>query len=186
MNFPYSSQMNWYAKRAVRTAGWPGVVAMLLLACCAGAWFLVLKPTKSRIETLQHETRSLRSQSRVNTPVGPKVPNPSEQLDLFYKYFPSKSTAPDWMAKLYSAAAQQNLMLEHGDYRLTHEKDGKLWRYGIVLPVKGPYIQVRKFIAQVQGEIPHLALDGITFSRQKINDPVVDVQLQFTLYLGES
>jgi hypothetical protein len=112
------------------------------------------------------------------------VLNPADQLAAYYRFFPKQDTAPDWMGKLYASAAQQGLNLEQGEYRLTHDRDAKMTRYDIVLPVKGGYLQLRKFIAQALADVPTLSLDSISFGRQKVGDIAVDAQLKFTLYLG--
>lgn len=88
------------------------------------------------------------------------------------------------MEKIYAAAAKFNLNLDQGDYQLVQERDLKLARYEMVLPVRGDYVQIRKFVALALSEVPTLALDGISLTRQNITDPTVDAQLRMTLYLG--
>ena len=63
---------------------------------------------------------------------------------------------------------------------------GKLWRYEIVLPVHGTYPQVRVFLAQVLTKIPHLALQSVSFERQKVGDAMIEANIRLTLYLGEN
>lgn len=89
------------------------------------------------------------------------------------------------MSKLYNAATQQNLALEQGEYRLAPERDSKLTRYDVTLPVKGGYLQIRKFLAQSLTEMPALALESVSFSRQRADESMVNAQLQFTLYLRQ-
>lgn len=89
------------------------------------------------------------------------------------------------MSKLYNAATQQNLTLEQGEYRLLPERDSKLMRYDVTLPVKGGYLHIRKFLAQSLIEMPALALESVSFSRQKADESMVNAQLQFTLYLRQ-
>ena len=56
-------------------------------------------------------------------------------------------------------------------------------RYQIVLPVKGSYLQVRRFLAQAMRDTPGLALEGISFQRQEGDAPVLEAQLRLTVYL---
>jgi len=177
-------QLFWYTRHYVGALGWPGAVAMLLFVMSAAICFFLVKPVQDRVVALQREAKNLRLPLQATSPKQ-KTLNPAEQLAEFYRFFPRQDSASDGMAMLYNAAAEQNLILEQGEYRLMHDRDDKLTRYEVVLPVKGGYVQLRKFIAQALADVPSLSLDGITFSRQKIGDAVVDAQLRFTLYLGE-
>ena len=156
---------------------------MLLFVASISFGCLFLKPMQDRIAALQRDAKSLRLEARTGMPKEKGV-NPVEQLAQFYRFFPSQEAATDVMAAMYTAAAEQKLNLDQAEYRLVHDRDGKLSRYEVTLLVKGGYVQVRKFVARAMGAVPTMSLDGITFSRQKSDDAAVDVQLRFTLYLG--
>ena len=174
----------WHLKRYAAALGWSGMIALLLLAGSAAFVLLMVRPAQEKVASLQREAKSLRAQSRIKASA-PKIINPADQLAEFYRFFPREDTVTDAMAVLYNAAAQQNLILEQAEYRLVHGRDDKLTRYEVVLPVKGGYVQVRKFMAQALTELPNLSLDAMTFSQQKIGDIAVDAQLRFTLHMGK-
>jgi len=183
MRFLPMNRLFWHVRRYASDFGWPGAVAMLLFAASAAFVFLSLTPVRDRVAALQRDAKNLRLQSKASAP-REKALNPAEQLGEFYRFFPRQESVPDGMAALYNAAAQHNLNLEQAEYRLAHDRDGKLTRYEVVLPVKGGYVQLRKFIAQVLADVPSLSLDSVTFNRQKIGDDGVDAQLKLTFYLG--
>lgn len=160
-----------------------GYAAVALFIGTVAFVYLYLTPLQNRIAHLQEEAQALRDKSKSKLS-GKKNNNPAEQLAEFYRFFPKEDSAPDAMAIVFQAAAQQNLMLDQAEYHQAHDRDSKLMRYEIVLPIKGSYIQVRKFIAQALADVPNLSLDSMTFSRQKIGDSSVDAQLRFTLYLA--
>lgn len=174
-------RISWHAQRMATAFGWPAMAALLVLVSCIALTFLFLDPLKDRIASIKRDAQALRAQSKTLV-VAPKVLNPAEQLEAFYRFFPDEESVPDAMGVLYNAAALHNLNLDQADYHLSTGRDDKLMRYQIVLPVKGGYVQVRKFIAQALAEIPNLSLEGITFNRQKIGETLVDAQLTFTLY----
>lgn len=178
-------RMAWHTSHAVTSLGWIGALAAALIMMSAAFGLFILRPMQHHISELQQEAAVLRMQASVKLSSKQTNLNPAEQLASFYRFFPKQDTMSDWMAKLYGAAAQQNLNLEQGEYALAHDRDSKLTRYDIVLPVKGGYVQIRKFIAKAMADAPSLSLDGMTFSRQKIGDSAVDAQIRFTLYLGE-
>jgi hypothetical protein len=173
----------WHIRRYSQAFGWPGAAAILLSVLCACFVFFIQKPLQERVATLKQESAMLRVLSK-SKPSDQKILNPADQLVEFYRFFPKQDTVSDWMEKLYAAAMQQGLNIVQGEYRLAHDRDGKNTRYDIVLPIKGGYVQLRKFIAQTLVDVPTLSLDGISFARQKIGDQTVDAQLRFTLYLG--
>ncbi len=174
----------WRIRHAAKAFGVPGMGAMLLFLTCALFLFVVLMPLQKQVQAIQSE--ALRFSARPKARIIQVVKStPADELAQFYAFFPFEETIVDDMAKVYAAAAQQNLLLEQGEYRLAPERDSKLTRYGISLPVKGGYVQIRKFLAQALADVPNLALDSVTFGRQKADEAAINAQLQFTLYLRQ-
>lgn len=61
------------------------------------------------------------------------------QLATFTRNFPTLSEAPGWILRMHQIAANNDLALETGEYRLTNVKDGGLARYQVTLPLRGGY-----------------------------------------------
>jgi hypothetical protein len=110
----------------------------------------------------------------------------AEQLSKFYGLLPARGARTELLERIYAAAALHNISLDQGDYRPIRTADGKVGLFEIVLPVKGSYIQIRKFVAQALLDVPTLALDSISLSRQKITEPTLDAELRFTLYMEKT
>lgn len=177
-------QVTWHIRRLASLFGWPGAAVVFGSLICVMFVLLVLQPLGERLGILHKEAASLQLQTKPQFNSQKRL-NPVDQLDQFYRFFPRQDAIAERMAKLYGAAAQHNLNLEQGEYRLIPVRESKLARYEIVLPIKGGYLQLRKFVAQVLTEVPNLSLDAITFSRQKIEDSSIDVQLNMTFYLRQ-
>ena len=64
------------------------------------------------------------------------------------------------------------------------DRNWKLTRYQLTLPVKGSYRQIRGFIAQVLTDVPASALEEIGFRRDTVGTDRIDARLRLTLYLG--
>jgi hypothetical protein len=75
-------------------------------------------------------------------------------------------------------------VLDQAEYRPLPDPEGRLTRYQILLPAKGTYPEVRRFLVQAGSEIPGLAVDGISFQRQQIGDSALEAQIKLTLFLG--
>ena len=175
-------------KRGLDRLSREGVAGLGLLALCLTFYLSALRPTQVKLDQLHANMVSLREkiQNTANT-MRTSRDAPAEQLSTYYKFFPSQTSAPDWLEKIYRAAQDQNIQLEKGEYRTNREKAGKLMRYQIILPVKGTYLQLRKFLAAVLAGIPIASLDHISFERQKIGDEVIEAKIKLTLYLeGEA
>lgn len=175
-------RLSWYAHRMLRSAGWPNIAAMALSAAVMAFYFLMLAPLQRNLSDFKYEVESLRG--KVATRRGaPVAPGASGQLAAFYGFFPRSDVLTETLGGLYDAAAKQNLVLDQGEYHLAPAQEGRLVRYDIVLPVKGPYPRLRSFIAQVLKDNPSLALAGITFNRQAAIDIGVEAQVRLTLYM---
>lgn len=110
--------------------------------------------------------------------------DPEADLAAFYAALARPANAPELLRRLHRAAQTHGLRLEQGEYRPLADPGGKLTRYQILLPAKGTYPEVRRFLAQAGREIPGLSLDGISFQRQKIGDEALQAQIKFTLFLS--
>jgi len=180
----FITRLIWRAGRFTAASGWPFAAGLLLLVLSAAAWRFALAPTRERTHALAVAIADLHSHPQRPT-FDAKALSPSAQLAAFYRRFPGQDSTSDLVAKLYAAAERQNLLLEQGNYRLLESgPDAHLARYEIALPIKGDYVSLRTFIAQVLEELPTLSLDAISLSRAGADAPVVNAELRFTLYLG--
>lgn len=170
---------------ALSRIGWPGVVGATLLAFCLAFYASTIVPGEAELARLQQDAVMLQEQLRRSEHlIRAGLNTPSGQLAAFYHALPTANSTPDWLEIIYLAAQEQNLKLEQGDYRTAREQVGRLTRYQITLPVKGPYLQIRQFVAAVLSQVPAASLDAIKFERQKIGESTIEAKIKLTLYLG--
>lgn len=164
--------------------GWVGVTGIALLTFSLAFYFSAISPAQTKVAELQLEARTRLEQALkpAQTTVADQD-SPTAQLAIFYRHFPAHHSAPDWLEKIYVLAREQNLQLEQGEYSTTREKSGKLTRLQVTLPLKGSYLQIRKFLADILSEVPIASLDNVKFERQKIGDSEIDARIKLTLYL---
>ncbi len=115
-------KMNWHLRRQLNNLGWPGIVGLGLLAFCLMFYFSAIRPLNSQLEDTRKQVQVLGKYIQPTRPADEVSANPAEKLSGFYKFFPKSSSTPDWLAKIYSAAEQQNLVLQQGEYRLVHDR----------------------------------------------------------------
>jgi len=169
------NRLAWETRRFLRAAGIAGAAGIACAAAGLVVFVLGVEPAGREIDGERHALEKLQSrvsQAQRGAAAGPRTT--AERLGAFYAFFPRVEALPDWLDKVFAAAARQSISLEKGEYTLARERDGKLARYQLLLPVKAPYPQLRAF------------LDSVTFQRESIATPQVEAQFRFTLVLGGS
>ena len=175
----------WLARQALERAGWQGAAGVGLLVVSIILCATALPARIAERDGLRQEIDGLRARYLMSGGAVDVTKSPREdQLATFYGFFPKLTTLPDWLERIYDAADANGVALEAGEYRLIQERDWKLARYQLTLPLKGSYTQVRGFVAQVLNEIPAAALDEVAFKREAIGATALDVRVKLTLYLG--
>lgn len=181
----FASRSLWHVRRLIRAVGWPGMAGFTAGILCALFHFQAVQPLQGQLAEIVRHTDELRGKVAARrTEV--VAADPAGQLAEFHAYFPNGDAMADTLDRVYAAAVQESLILEQGEYRLAPEAGGRLMRYDIVLPVKGPYPKLRRFLARALRENPTLALESVSFNRQAVMTIGVDAQVRMTLYLGKA
>lgn len=179
------ASLRWHVRQWLGLLGWHGLVGIAIAMAAVAIYFIAIDPAKAKTRELQQEAMSIRAFSRANA----DAPKSSALgydawLEQFYRLLPAKASAPDWLRIIFAAARSQSLGLEQGEYKVTIDKNGRLLAYEIGLPVRGTYVQVRKFVGEVLEQIPAIALDEIAIKREAINANRIDASIRFTLFLN--
>lgn len=173
----------WHLRRSSERLGLLGVVGLGLLAFCGMYYFSTLQFEQNQLKLLQREFDAMQASTATNQ----KAQQPGDQLKTFYEFFPSVNTAPDTLlARLHEVASANDVTLDQGEYRLVRNEGDKLVHYGVVLPIKGDYIHIRKFLSQALVDIPYVSLDSVEFQRQKISDATLEAQVRMTFFLVDN
>lgn len=172
----------WQARHLRQYLNVPTLLALALLLASAVVYEELVLPGSAELAALSNDMARMRALAK-NVVSDEKPLSPEEQLTEFYAFFPSNAAQSDVLDRLFSAAAEASLALPQGDYEWSKERMGLLIRYGIALPLKGPYPGLRRFMAQALKENPALSLDAVSFGRQTVTDNGVEALVHFTLYL---
>ncbi|MCB1985310.1 MAG: hypothetical protein H6936_07925 [Burkholderiales bacterium] len=178
-------QLRWQVARL----GNMGKVGVGLLVV-AGIFFLgAVLPEKSELETLKERAELLELQVKSETSGGEhfiekKLTN-DQALQAFYEFFPRFDSSPFWIRELVRIAQKQGVEINSSEFRLTFERDWRLSRYEMILPVRGRYSQIRAFMAETLETIPALAITGFAIKRDNVQSAQLDVRFEMSLYLNE-
>ncbi|KPG89084.1 pilus assembly protein PilO [Pseudomonas sp. RIT-PI-q] len=167
--------------------GIPGLagLAMLTLALVYGLGGLM--PDWHSLQTLSQQTREAGeylAKVEDGTVAAPVVPQ--RQLDDFRSKLPSQPQATVAIDKIYALAAQEHITLARGEYSLGIDPKTHLARYQILLPVRGSYPQLRRFLHALLGQLPAVGGGGVEFQRKKIADTDPTGRIRMTLYLSRA
>lgn len=178
------SMLMWKISDYCARIGYSAALAMAVLLGCGIVHVLLLQPVVQQTDALRTEIGLARKSIGSSAGTGVESGRGSDsELRTFYEAFPGQQKMTDLLGRIYRAASENGIMLQRGDYQLHAEPDLALLRYEISLPVRGGYLDVRRFLAQILNDVPSLALEGLVFTRQRINDPGIEAQIRLALYL---
>lgn len=175
-------QLNWHLRRLSRGMDWTLTLALGLAAFGTAFYFSTVAPALAHQSELRERFAQLRAVTSLPTEDAP-AHDPQTDLATFYASLAQPGKVPDLLRRLHRAAADQRLVVEQAEYRPLPDPAGRLVRYQILLPAKGSYPQVRRFLAQATRELPALAVNGVTFQRQHVGDELLDAQVKLTLFV---
>lgn len=161
----------------------PGKLGVGMLILALVVVFAAILPQEKIKNTLKQKVRSAQAK-QAEFPEQIKL-NDDQALQVFYDFFPRSDSSPFWINDLDKIARNRGMEVSRGDYRLVLEKEAKLARYEIQLPVRGSYPQLRAFIADALQAIPALALASVTIKRENIQTGRIDANLGMYLYLND-
>lgn len=169
----------------MKNLGLPGIAGVVLVAFSIGGYLSIVFLEHSRLEELTQDVAAERKRldmSRLN-PEG-DVHSSGAQLHAFYEFFPARQKVPNLFKAIYSAAHDESIVLSQGEYKYSLGKAGRMGIYQVNLPVKGSYIQIRKFIVKVLNSVPSAALEEVSFRRETVSRGDLEAKIRFSIYLS--
>ncbi|MEJ6654813.1 MAG: GspMb/PilO family protein [Pseudomonas sp.] len=165
--------------------GWPGLAGLLCLLLALGYAMFGLLPSWQQLQSLEQQLqlgaeRAQRIADGLEAPVI-RIVQPFDEL---HRTLPAQLEATTAIDRIYVLAGQQNIALESGEYSLGIDPKTRLARYQIILPVRGSYPQLRRFLHSLLGEMPGLVLEDVDVQRKNISDRELNGRLRMTLYLS--
>ncbi len=157
----------------------------------AGIFFLgAVWPAMNELRALEARAEVLQSQARQrllsgDTPMVEKKLTNDQALQAFYAFFPRFDSSPYWIRELVRVAQKQGVEINSSDFKLTFERDWRLSRYEIIMPLRGHYSQIRGFMAEALEAVPNMAITGFTVKRDNIQSTQLEMRLEISLYLNE-
>ena len=176
-------QLRWQAARL----GTIGKTGLGLFVVAAIFFVAAVLPQDTTLQTLKKQAKKLQAQSQQNqnkAAIGKEISG-DQALQIFYDFFPRIDSSPFWIRELSDIAKKRGVEINSSEYRLVLEKDSRLARYEMILPVKGQYAQIRAFMADALQAVPAMAISGIAIRRENVASTQLEVRLEINLYLNQ-
>lgn len=166
--------------------GWPTLAgaALVLLGLAYGA---SLVPQWQQLQALRVQTGEADVQLlQLQRGERKAVVAQDDPLQDLHKQLPAQPQATEAIDRIYSLARSEKINLARGEYSLGVDPKTHLARYQILLPLRGTYPQIRRFLHALLGQLPALVLEDIDLQRKRIGDSELTGRVRMTLYLSRS
>ena len=172
------------SRALVKAWRWPGIAGLscLTLALVVGLiWLPSLEHESAALSAAltATERRAATLTARRLVPVTP----PATPAQRFREGFPAAADRQDRLAVLLTLVAKNGLDSRRSEFRLTQDRDFGLLRYTVIMPVAGPYSQVRRFLEEAQAHDPALSLDRLRLRRASTSASVVETDLTWSFFM---
>ncbi len=182
MSRRWLARLRYYVERL----GAGGAVGIGLLAFSAVFYVSAVMPAREQRDALELRRNALSVRlERLQSEGAAPAETPALKLARFLQYFPPLAEAPRQVLEIHAAAAKNQLRLENGEYRMIDDDASRLMRYEIRLPIKGPYVNIRRFLLDALSRVPGMTLDGVSIKRETIGARNVEAKVQFSVLLAD-
>jgi len=131
-------RLRWQTERL----GPAGKLGFGLLVFSAVFFLVAVLPRQEESKALMAEAKAL--ETRVRREPSAESGSPRRRLQgdqalpAFYEFFPKLDSSPFWIGELVRIAGERGVEISGTEYRMVREKDLKLARYEMMVPVRLP------------------------------------------------
>jgi Tfp pilus assembly protein PilO len=161
--------------------GWLPVVVAGLLAVALAAQFVLLPILQEKTQVIQRSLADLQTGSQTS-------PH-AHELAARYKSFRSQLAKTDergaLLKLLFKTGSDAGITLSQAEYQWRADAACGCLAMQMVLPIKGGYVPIRRFLDNVLVSLPAVSLDEISFRRSTVKASGIEAQLRLTLYFAD-
>lgn len=163
--------------------GWQGMSGVVMLLLAAAFLNLSLNPLEQETSLMRSRLDATHAKPGSGHPV--MTGDRQQELAEFFDSLPEQKEVTDTLASIYAIAELTGVELKQADYH-ADDKDAPRIEYTMNFPVRGEYQRIRVFVQGVLTKNPAMALDQITFQRDKIGDATLNANVRLTLFIKPS
>ncbi len=174
----------WETRRGfrwlMRRGGLLGICMPFLAIVGLFAWFFE-QSQLGELQKLQQPSLD-RGRQPVHLVVSPQA-DERAKLGKFDEFLPSHDQIPDTIKRILLLAEDEHLQLARGEYQPQVDERGGYLRYRMSLPVKGDTKAIYRFMQRLLLSQPALALENVSFKRERIDSSEIEARLQCVLFV---
>lgn len=165
----------------LRRHGWLPLAVLILLASALALHFALTPSFQKRINAINGALATLGSSP---------LPESTDSLQAqrhtaFLERLADRNARADIIKTIFAQGNEAGLKLANGEYQFSCDANGGYCALQMVLPVKGPYPQIRSFARGILEKIPSAAIEEISFRRDGIKAAMVEAHIKFVIYLAK-
>lgn len=173
--------MNRIISQMKEQLGWQGMSGLVLLILAGAFLTLSLDPLEEETAMMRGRIEAVRGKGAGDgKPFG--TGDRQDELASFYESLPEEGEVTDMLASVYAVAEAASVELKQAEYHLD-DKDSPRVEYVVNFPMRGEYTRIRAFLSRVLADNPAMALDQISFQRDRIGDGVLNANVKMTLFI---
>lgn len=165
--------------------GWAGGIGLALLGAAMVLTLTLIFPAQQEQTVLQAEVQKMTTHLQ-QTPVASPALNVRKQLDEFVATLPPHDALNNSLNALHDLAAAHHLALKDSAYRPAPNSSAAMQPLHISMKCEGSYTDLRHFLRAAAQTLPALAIEQLSFSRQKISDNRLEAVVEFSLFYSAS
>ena len=163
----------------------PWWLLLAVLGCSLLGLAMVVIP---RLEADLAGKQAILEELRAIAASGPEpTPAPVSPSESHYEAFRETLAAEDQVRPsiqaILDAAAAHRLLVTRAEYLPGHDAKAQVDTLQMILPVKGRYPDVRRWIEEILATQPYTALNELGFKREEIGINQIEARVRLTLWL---
>jgi hypothetical protein len=160
--------------------GAAGVLGLGVLLFCGVFYITSVTPAENEVVARRTVAEQLTRRTLIQNVSS--ATGAAAELSQFQSLFPPVEQLTDEMERLHALARDAGLELQQGEYRLESRGEG-LAAYRVILPLRGSYPQIRRFMDAILRDMPIASVDALRFERKKVGETRLDAQFRLTIHL---
>lgn len=188
--------MNWKmqqrrAERNLRDLGTLGAAGVVMVVAAVFYAIFVVRPMldersawEEKVADAEHRLQTVPAGTPALAAAG--ATGRAERLLAFYAGLPQEGRVPAQLDRLYRAAEKKGLVLDVGEYVWKSGPQDRLGVYRATFPVQGTFDQIVAFVQVVLENEANVALESVSFKRERIDSTRVEARIVFAVFTQRS
>lgn len=178
MQLPDAGRLRLAVELAYWRLGWRLPALAVSLAACVVVWLFWLPMQASGHAAASAELSRAREEGRAR----PIASGEEAPLETFRRTLSDPEYVTSQLRVIYHMAQSQGLTMAQIDMRRQTDPGSRLSQLQVSMPVRGNYLAIRRFCADLLVALPSASIDQISLRRENIENPEVEAQIALSIW----